>query len=349
MNMVSDPDSGAVLEVPPLAGVRQALASLSDPLVDLLVAIHLDRVSEVELGPLRAKAHLSPIVQLSFGSQASDGSWGEAADPRGRILPTLWMAKALAELGLDRHPGWTQAVEFLATRAHTDDGVMSIDGHRRGVLSCYVGIAAMTYLLGNRVDLAEPQIRWIQAYQDVRRNGRQLRPTPVEVWHRDLATRFGGCLANTTCAVGLVKTGHALAAWNRLEPDDHITELIRSIRQSFLERCLFRTGGGTILPLGVTPGHASDWLEPTFPLDWRTDLIEVLEFVTSTGPPDEGLQPALDQLAQRQLPDRTWPLRRSFRPKHLPALERRSTRQGSPYVTIRVVRALRPLAPMSFG
>ena len=75
---------------------------------------------------------------------------------------------------------------------HTDDPVFSIDGRRDGVLSCYVGIAATTYQLGGRQDLAEPQIHWIRDHQQVRRATQDLRPTPVSHWSNHLAVRYGG-------------------------------------------------------------------------------------------------------------------------------------------------------------
>ena len=78
----------------------------------------------------------------------------------------------------------------------------------------------------------------------------------------------------------------------------------------------------------------------TFPLDWRTDLVEVLDVVARSGPGDARLRPALDHLAAQQLPGGGWPLQRSLRPPGLPALERRSALRASPWATLRVVDAL---------
>ena len=108
--------------------------------------------------------------------QNEDGSWGDASDPRRRVLSSLWMAKALSELGVDDgHPRWHRAAEFLADVSHTRSGVLGLDGRDASVLSCYAGIAAEMYLLGGRPDLARPQIEWILRYQDVRVRGRMVR------------------------------------------------------------------------------------------------------------------------------------------------------------------------------
>lgn len=344
----SSPASPNPLRLPVLDGVVRWLRDFDDPVVRLLVATRLDRsgrvsplpAGETDLETLRSAAAISPLVTRATASQHLDGSWGDSDHRERRILTTFWMAKAFADLGLSWLPQWVRAIEFLAARAQWK-GIFSVDGARSGVLSCYVGMAGSLYLAGGRRDLAEPQIRWIEQYQDVRRHGEPQRSPPAHRFYECLETGHGGCMTSTTCAIGLIKTGKALRTWVAGGFADRVAgELVQAIRESFLERNLFQTSDGSILPLGERVSHAADWLEPTFPLDWRTDLIEVIDFVNHTGPADVRMQAALDELAARQLDDHTWPLRRVFRPMHLPALERRSRRCGSPYVTLRAVAAV---------
>lgn len=329
-----------------LDGLWSWLGRFDDAVVRHLISVRAGGAPVAEPGTatdrtaLRAEVATSPLVTRSLASQHLDGSWGDSDHPERRILTTFWMAKAFADLGLSWLPQWSQAVDFLAHRAIWND-TFTVDGSRSGILSCYVGMAASLFLEGGRADLAEPQIRWIERYQDVRRHGVPLRATPAEPFCDCLSTDHGGCMTATTCGIGLIKTGLALRAWvDRTPTDRAAAELLEAIRASFLDRELFHTGDGSVLPLGERTSHAADWLEPTFPLDWRTDLIEVIDFVNHTGPPDRRMQPALDELAARQLEDHTWPLRRVFRPIHLPALERRSRRCGSPYVTLRAILAV---------
>lgn len=341
----SSPGTASDLRFPVLEGLWSWLGRFDDPVVRHLIAVRAGGptgLGDIGADPtvLRNEAATSPLVTRSLASQRLDGSWGDSDHPERRILTTFWMAKVFADLGLTWLPQWSQAVEFLAGIAHPDD-VFSVDGSRTGILSCYVGMAASVYLEGGRRDLAEPQIRWIERHQDVRRHGQSLRLLPAEPFCDCLTVSHGGCMSDTTCGLGLIKTGMALRAWVTDNPRDlGSAELLGTIRESFLERELIHTGDGSVLPLGERASHASDWLEPTFPLDWRTDLIEVVDFVNHTGPPDRRMQAALDQLVARQLEDNTWPLRRVFRPIHLPALERRSRRCGSPYVTLRAILAV---------
>lgn len=325
------------VRIPDLTAARAWLTAVADPFVDVRLAG----------GPLSAPAALvaaveaHPAVATNLDRQRADGSWGADDDWRRRVLPTLQTAMVLAELGLSvRQEGWSRAVDFLASVAHTTDGVFSRTGDPGGVLSCYVGIAGSTYLLGGRPDLAGPQVAWVLRHQDVRRGGVSSRPVPVEVYHRGLTTRYGGCLSRTTCLIGLVKTGRALELWTRETDDADARAVLAAIRVAFLERHLFRRAEGGVLPLGTPASDPERWLRPSFPLDWRTDLVEVLDLLARTGPADVRMQPALDHIAGVQLPDGTWPLGRAFWPPDLPAVERRDRRRGSPIVTMRVVEAL---------
>ena len=318
------------------------LEATDDPIIELHLALAEDPRDHDHIGTLREIAFASPLVRSAFEAQHDDGSWGDDAESRRRVLSTLWMTKTLTELGVDHsHPGWARATDFLAGRTQTTStAVFGLDGRDSSVLSCYAGIAGEMYLRGGRPDLARPQVDWILAHQDVRVGGQSHRSRPAQPWDERIRTRYGGCLSDTTCLIGLVKTGRALLAWNEHEPDTDAAELAGIIREAYLERRLMYRSNGEIVPIGISRGSADRWLQPTFPLDWHTDLIEVLDFVARSGPSDVRMQPAIDQLAAAQLPDGTWPLRQTFRPRQLPAPERRSMRAGSPMITARAVAAI---------
>lgn len=318
-----------------------------DPRTAVLVA-RLEHGELEDIATARARVVSSSTVEEALARQRPDGSWGGAHDARSRILPTLWMVKLLAELGIDEgHDGWQAGAEFLARQAHGSGGVFSIDGSDGGVLSCYVGIAGETYLRAGRTDLAERQVEWILRHQEVRVGGESRRAQTTGLWDERLRTRYGGCMAETTCLIGLVKVGQALRWWLVQSADQPAAELLGVIREVFLERRLLHRRDGTVMPLGGTRGQAERWLEPAFPLDWHTDLLEVLDLVATAGVFDERLQPAIERLARGQSPDGSWPLRASFPPPDFVPLERRSTRRGSPFVTSRAVATLARLVEPS--
>ncbi len=325
-----------MLTLPSLDAAIANLEGHEDP----IVAARLRRVRGEPFEELRERIWRVPDVVASFASQHADGSWGNHTRAGNRLLPTLWMVKTLAEMGLDRHhAGWERAAGFLATHGHAEGGVFSVSGAREGVLSCYVGIAALTYLEGGLPELALPQVDWIVRHQEVKVGGSDRRIEPALEWAPHLRTKYGGCMAETTCLVGLLRAGRALALAGR--PAD--AELVAQIREAFLERRLIYASNGSVMPLAVSPGKADSWLRPTFPLDWRIDLIELLAFVSGTGAADPRMQEAIDEIAEWQLPDGTWPLRRAYRPEQLSGFERPSKTRSSPMVTLRVVEALQPL------
>ena len=335
------------MTLPPLAAAREWLAGLGDPVVDLALATASvpgggRTLAPAELSALRDDVARLPAIRTALDRQAIDGGWATGAPSR-RILPTVWMVKALAEMGLGAGwLPWDRAVDFLQATAHTSDGVLTVNGRSDGVLSCYVGIAAASYLLGGRPDLAAVQVEWVLAHQEGRRAGVSRRPGPVLLHGPYLRHRYGGCMAETTCLLGLAKVGDALARWTRADPDPRVTPVLDAIREVFLERELFRRADGSVLPLGSPASQPDRWLRPAFPLDWRTDLVEVLGLVAWSGPPDLRAQPALDVLARSLRAPGGWSGGRGAWPADLPRVESMVRGRPSPLATVRVVAALEP-------
>ncbi len=286
--------------------------------------------------PARRRAATAPVVKAAISRQRVDGSWGDHERAGNRVLPTLWHMKTLTELGLHgTDASWEAAGAFLAEHA-TCEGIFSLSGERDGVLSCYVGAAALMFMDGGRSDLAERQIEWIRAHQEVKVSGDDRRTKEPAPWSSHLSTKYGGCMAGTSCLVGLLRTGRALAAWGSEED----AGLVSAIREVFLERRAMYRSGGEVLPLAVDPSKSESWLVPTFPLDWRIDIVELVGFLAGAGS-DPRLQPAIDRISETQLPDGAWPLLRAFRPfRGLPAP---NPNRPSPIATMRVVEALSPL------
>lgn len=280
-----------------------------------------------------SRAHSQPRMPTGAGELRIRTLGAAFCRPCTRSTP--WLCSEPAAIAIR-----VELFAFLSSLAHTDEGIFSIDGKRDGVLSCYVGTAAATYLLCGETSAAQPQIGWILRYQDVSRRGEALRVDLAEHWGPYLRTRYGGCMADTTCLVGLAKVGRALQL-HAADPSGDVEPLRIAIREAFLERQLMFDRDEHVVPLGVVASKATDWLLPTFPLDWRTDLIEVLDIVGKSGPFDPRMQPAIDSLMSWRLPDGSWPLRRSFWPNDVTIRERRSTQTGHPIVTLRALSALR--------
>ena len=180
--------------------------------------------------------------------QHADGSFGQQASPRARILPTIFAARSLQDDGVHDHPGLPRAVDYLLRTAVVDRGG-SIDGRHDSVLSCYTGMLARLLVKAGRLDEAEPLLQWILRHQPVAFGGTAYSEPVGPMWGEYLRYRFRGCMAGTTCLLGLVPTVSALVAARDagmvLAADSHLG----AMRQLLVDRRVMFGRSGTIMPL----------------------------------------------------------------------------------------------------
>ncbi|MEV0902758.1 hypothetical protein [Actinoplanes sp. NPDC049802] len=326
--------------------VRAFLAATADPAVALQIAM-MDGESD-QAGPppgvLRTRISAHQEIADVLAKQAADGSWGDAPQACRRILPTFWTAKTFSELGMTAdHSGLGRALEFLDAHTVVEDGGVSINGRPDGVLSCYTGIMADMMLRAGRPDAAAGPLSWIATYQHVRYGGRDYLGVTRPVWGRYLATRYGGCLAGTTCLLGVVKCGLALVRARDAglgTPEGQ--RVLDAIRDLLADREVFRRRDGDVIPLGAAPtahGPAAErWLAPAFPLTYQTDLLEMAQLAVDVDVPAERMTAALTRIAAWRLPDGTWPMLRSCPAPTCYRPERPARRTGSRWITLRVLR-----------
>jgi len=146
--------------------------------------------------------------------QREDGSWGKQATAPGRIVPTIFAARSLQEAGLDDEPCLSRALDFLSRNAVVDGGG-SIYGTRDSVVPCYTGMMARLLVRAGRAEAAMPLLQWIVRYQPVVYGGVVYHEPAGPLWGEYLRKRYGGCMAATTCLLGLVPAVSALTAARR--------------------------------------------------------------------------------------------------------------------------------------
>lgn len=242
--------------------------------------------------------------------QLPDGSFGQKASPQARIVPTVFAARSLQEGGIPDHPALPRALDYLA-RVAVVDGGGSIDGRRDSVLSCYTGMLAKLFVGAGRLDEAEPLLQWILRYQPVAFGGTAYLEPVGPMWGEYLRHRFGGCMADTTCLLGLVPTVSALVAARDagmvLAADAHLG----AMHQLLVDRRVMFGRSGEIMPLaGPTKADPTGtrWLVPAFPLDYVIDLIELVHLATRLGVPRSAMSEAIDLIGSWRLPGGGWPL-----------------------------------------
>ncbi|MGY2002668.1 hypothetical protein [Blastococcus sp. SYSU DS1024] len=262
------------------------------------LAVDVPSPADPPLEKLRLRAHGDQRITAVFAGQHGDGSWGPSGDASRRVLPTLWRTSLLAELGVGAgSDGWQAAVGFLSRSAATGDGVFSRTGTPDGVLASYVGWPPPRTCSVGAPTSPSRRSHGTVRHQEVRRGravvpagGRRPLPAPCP----DALRRVHGRADHVSGRPD--QNGRALELWRRHRRHPAVDELLGSIREAFLERRLFQRVDGSVVPIGTPTARPGEWLLPTFPLDWRPDLIEVVDLVARTGPADDRMRPAVDLL-----------------------------------------------------
>lgn len=241
--------------------------------------------------------------------QHADGSFGPQRMPAGRIVPTIFVARSLHEAGLADHPSLGPALDFL-TRAAIVGGC-TIDGRHDGVLSCYTGMLARLLVGTGRHDAAAPLLDWILTYQPVAFGGTVYHQTSGPLWGGYLRYRYGGCMADTTCLLGLVPTVAALIEAREAGFDLPVDAHLAAMRQLLIDRRLMYGRNGAVIPLSGRTKADPDgtrWMLPAFPRDYVIDLIELVDLARRLAVPDAAMTDAVELIALWRLPEGGWPL-----------------------------------------
>lgn len=256
-------------------------------------------------------------LEQVLAAQRPDGTWGRSEALTARIVPTIFAARSLQESAAPGgDPALDRALDVLADRAVVQGGA-AIRGTRDSVLSCYTGMLALLLLRSGRVGQATPMIEWILRFQPITFGDRTYH-RPKAHWDDYLAHRYGGCMARTTCVLGLIPTIYALAEARRtLAVDTSAQE--RAFGDLLTERRLMFGRGGKIMPLaGRTKADAQGtrWLAPAFPLDYVVDLVALAHVAREVGLPWDAMPEAAELIQSWELQNGGWPMLSARRIEH---------------------------------
>jgi len=253
-----------------------------------------------------------PLVTAAelVARQWPDGSWGRHASEGGRIVTTIFAARSLQEAGLHQEPGLSRALDFLARTAVVDGGG-SIYGTRDSVVPCYTGMLARLLVRAGRVQEAAPLLAWIVHHQPVAFGDRVYHQPPGALWGDYLRRRYGGCMATTTCLLGLVPATSALVSAKEAGLEVGAEPLLEAMRNLLADRRVMFGRSGTVIPLaGRTRADPAGtrWMLPAFPLDYVIDLVELVQLGVDLGVPGSAMGEAVEVVASWRLPDGGWPM-----------------------------------------
>ncbi|MCL3860915.1 hypothetical protein [Actinotalea sp. K2] len=253
-----------------------------------------------------AGTHLERLTS----QQRDDGSWGHQLTAPGRIVPTIFAARSVQEAGLDDAPCLARALDFLARVAIVDGGG-SIHGTRDSVVPCYTGMLARLLVRAGRGDAALPLLRWVVRHQPVAYGGVTYHQPTGPLWGEYLRTRYGGCMAATTCLLGLVPAVSALVTARRagiaVDSEAHVD----AMHDLLVDRRVMLNRSGAVMALaGRTRAdpEGTRWVVPAFPLDYTIDLLELVQLAVDVDVPAEAMAEAVELIGSWRLPDGGWPM-----------------------------------------
>jgi len=277
-------------------------------------------------------------VAKILAGQKKEGCWDEPKKfYRSKYKGTTWQLIILAELGADAEDERIKkACEFILKHSQDKESMgFSVDysvtagcGAHSFVVPCLTGnmiwsLIRLGYLEDRRVKGAIGYITKYQRFDDKD----ALLP---DIWPYN---RYRMCFGEHTCHMGAVKALRALA---EIPPEMRSREVKEKIKQGaeyFLKHHIYRRSHN-LEKIG-RPG----WLHLGFPLMYQSDILEILDILTSLGYKDERMDDAVKVLLSKRTGTGKWLLENTFNGRYQVNIETRG--KPSKWLTLRALKVLK--------
>lgn len=204
---------------------------------------------------------------------------------------------------LERVQKW---LEKLAELSCSGDG-FTITGKSDDLLSCYNSMITSVLIRMNFHDkrIIASGIDWILKYQHVERN-------QVNTWNGSRILKYGGCLKQTPCYIGVVKAMIALSDFkksNNYTPDADLENKLHSGLEYILSHQVYKR-------LSADLPVTKDIDKLTFPFSYKTNIVEILRLLkTNNKDTDIRCKSAKDFVLSKRRKDGFWQINSSYLPK----------------------------------
>jgi hypothetical protein len=312
----------------------------NSPSVRYFALVELLEKPETNSEVIEAKNQImkTGVVPKILSKQTEQGCW-DAPDRfyTAKYKGTVWQLLILAELGVDpNNNGIKKACEFLFENSQDhESGGFSVwpskkvgGGRHSGVIPCLTGNMVYTLIkLGFYGDLRlQRAIDWITQYQ---RFDDGESPAP-KCWPYDKLT---SCFSKHSCHMGVVKSLKGLAAVPSEDWSKEVKDTIKQGAEYLLIHHVHKKSHD--LSQVSKPG----WLRFGFPLMYQTDVLEILNILTSLGYKDERMHEAIDLVVSKQDESGRWTLKNSFNGRFQTNIEQKG--KPSKWVTLKALTALK--------
>lgn len=204
---------------------------------------------------------------------------------------------------LERVKKWTGK---LADLSFCGDG-FSITGKSDDILSCYNSMitSALIKLNYYNKDKIDKGIEWIINYQNLKCGAKND-------WAGKRILKYGGCMKNTPCYIGIVKSMIALTAYKKrfnYLSNDIIDEKLEIGLEYILDHQIY-------LRKSNNQPITKDIIKLTYPFSYKTNLIEIVRLLKENNmDSDTRCNLAKDYLLTKKQKDGYWKINSSYLPK----------------------------------
>ncbi len=186
------------------------------------------------------------------------------------VLNLLWRLTQLSEIPFSGFNSkvieWTNK---FVENTYTGDG-FSLNGKNDYLLACYNGMITSILIKLNYSDTEKISngINWIIKYQNVKRGEKCD-------WEGSGLKKYGGCMKNTPCYIGLIKSMIALSDYKHSEHYQTDTNLETKLKDGLnyiLNQKIF-------LRLSDNKPVTREITKLTYPFTWKINIIEILRLL----------------------------------------------------------------------
>ncbi|WP_291871591.1 hypothetical protein [Maribacter sp.] len=188
------------------------------------------------------------------------------------VLNLLWRLTQLSEIPFSSiHSKVTEWTNTLAEKTYTGDG-FSLNGKNDYLLACYNSMITSILIKLNYSDTEKIRkgIHWIIKYQNVKRDEKCE-------WEWAGLKKYGGCMKNTPCYIGLVKSMIALSDYKHSEyyqTDYNLEVKLNDGLDYILNQKIF-------LRLSDNKPITREITKLTYPFSWKINIIEILKLLNT--------------------------------------------------------------------
>jgi hypothetical protein len=219
------------------------------------------------------------------------------AEFKSKPLYAIWRLVALSEIPHSRTLEYTKGVvEYVERYLATESG-FTLTGKATDLLPCYNAMLLEAYCkLGlSGLDSAQNALKWILEYQPFERGVQSA-------WSGKGVQKYGGCLKQTPCFLGIAKSVGALVHYTKAndKADASVNALIEKGMEYILSHRLYtRLSNGE--PIN------SHMLDISFPASYQLNVVELLDLARLTGKLlDERCADALQYVQSKRLSTGGW-------------------------------------------